>query len=78
MRIVFHGFDQIEASAKGFTRAAENYYALGRFRRCTLEGGCQIAHEFNCKGIPAFRPVQREERDLRRLFFDENDWHDLT
>src|ERR1039457_6591210 len=69
---------QIQASAKRFSSSAQNQDALLGVSRGAFDRGGQVAHQLNRERIAALRPVERDESNLRCLFFDENDWHDLS
>ncbi len=69
---------QIESGAERFAGAAQNQNALFRIGGGIFDRSSQLGHQFNREGVAALGPIEREQGDLRRLFFDENDWHDLT
>ena len=66
---------QIQTGAKCSTRAAQDQDALLLISGRGFDFGGQLGQQFNRERVAALWTIQRENRDLRSLFFDENDWH---
>ena len=68
-------FFQIEAGAKGLARAAQNEDALVRLVGRDFDRGDQLIKQLDGKGVASLGTIERHHRDLRCLFFDENNGH---
>ena len=64
---------QIQAGAKRFAGSAQNQDALLWIGGGFFDRLGQFAHQFNRQRVAALRAIERDESDLRCLFFDEND-----
>ena len=71
----FCGFLQIEAGTERFAGAAQNQNALIRISGGVFDRGCQFVRQLDGDRISALGTIERDDRYLRSLLFDENDWH---